>query len=112
MSDLILIVGMAALTFGIRFVMFAVSGRLRFPDFLDRALRFVPPAVLAALILPAVLMPDGTELRLSLSSPELAGAVAALLVGHLSGKLLAVILSGIATFWLWRYLGGLGVFPF
>ncbi len=102
MKELLLIGGMAAITFLIRYAMFAASGRFGIPAFVTRSLRFVPPAVLSAIIVPAVLMPRDRGLELGLESPELAGALVALLVGRLSGNFLAVIASGMGVFWLWQ----------
>jgi branched-subunit amino acid transport protein len=102
MNELVLITGMAAITFLIRYAMFALAGRLEIPALVSRTLRFVPPAVLSAIILPSVLMPRGAGLELQLGSPHLAGALVALVVGRLTGKLLAVIVSGMAVFWLWQ----------
>ena len=38
-----MIAGMALVTFSIRYVMFAMAGRIRFPLWLKQALTFVPP---------------------------------------------------------------------
>ncbi len=102
MNEYLLIGGMAAITFLVRYAMFATAGRVEIPDFVTRALRYVPPAVLSAIILPAVLLPGGKELDLSLGSPQLVGALVSLLVGRLSGNILAVIVSGMGTFWIWQ----------
>lgn len=100
----LIIGGMVLITFSIRYTMFALSDRLEFPPWFVEALRFVPPAVLAAIIVPSVLIPSGTEVVLSLKSPHLAGALAALLVGWRTRNLLAVIVTGMAVFWLLRWI--------
>jgi branched-subunit amino acid transport protein len=102
MNEILLIAGMTAVTFVIRYAMFVGAGRFQIPEFVSKTLRFVPPAVLSAIILPAVLIPEGKELQLHIGSPHLAGALVALVVGRLSGNLLAVIVSGMAVFWLWQ----------
>jgi branched-subunit amino acid transport protein len=102
MNETLLIAGMTAITFLIRYAMFATAGRFEIPPLVSKTLRFVPPAVLSAIILPAVLMPGGSELQLHVGSPHIAGALVALVVGRLTGKLLAVIVSGMAVFWLWQ----------
>jgi len=112
MSEILLIAGMTAITFLIRYAMFATAGRFEIPAFVSRTLRFVPPAVLSAIILPAVLMPGGKELQFHLGSPHLAGALVALVVGRLTGKLLAVIISGMAVFWIWQTPLVRGLLPF
>ncbi len=107
MKNLLVIGGMALITFLIRYSMFVVAGRTEFPRWFRDALRYVPPAVLSAIIAPSVLMPAGEGLVLGVGSPHLAGALAAFIVGKLTGKLLAVIVTGMAVFWIWRAVPGL-----
>ncbi len=104
MSHLYLILGMMLVTFGIRYSMFAVAGRVEFPAWLVSALRYVPPAVLTAIIVPAVLMPTGGTLRLDPTSPHLVGALAACGVGWWSKNLLLTIVVGMGVFWGWQWL--------
>ena len=47
------------LTFGMRLSFIYLLARLDVHDVIWRALRFVPPAVLSALVMPALLMPAG-----------------------------------------------------
>lgn len=66
------------LTFLTRLSFIALFGRWSPPAGLIRALRYVPPAVLTAIIFPDVLLRNG-QLDLSLSNPRwLAGLLAAL----------------------------------
>lgn len=52
------IAGMALATFAIRALpLFTLQGTP--PAWLDRALRYVPPAIFAALVVPALVAPDG-----------------------------------------------------
>ncbi len=48
------------LTFGMRLSFIYLFGRFEIPDMVRRALRFVPPAVLSAIILPQLFMPSGS----------------------------------------------------
>ena len=107
MKNLAIIGGMAVITFLIRYSMFAVAGKTEFPRWFREVLRFVPPAVLSAIIAPSVFFPTGEGLVLGIGSPHLAGAVAAFIVGKLTGNLLAVIVTGMAVFWLWGFAPGL-----
>ncbi|RJQ48715.1 MAG: AzlD domain-containing protein [Desulfobacteraceae bacterium] len=106
MNELWLIFGMAAVTYGIRAILLPGSNRRGFSPFWERALRYVPPAVLTAIIFPAVFIPRGKGLELHLDNPHLAGAAAAALVGWFSGNLLLTIVSGMTGFWLWRWITG------
>ncbi len=85
-------------TFLIRFSLIALSDRAdHIPVSARRALRFIPPAVLAALAAPSFLMPDGsldvTNLRL------LAGLVAGL-VSWKTRSVLWTIVSGMTALWI------------
>ncbi|MEN8041519.1 MAG: AzlD domain-containing protein, partial [Actinomycetota bacterium] len=46
-------------TFAIRYVFIGLFGRIEVPPILERALRYIAPAVLAALTVPAVVSPEG-----------------------------------------------------
>jgi branched-subunit amino acid transport protein len=104
MTTLYLVAGMAMVTFGIRYVLFPLAGRIHFSDNLKRALGYVPPAVLTAIIVPAALLPDGQTLDLSWTNPYLAGAVITAVIGRLSKNLLITIVGGMAGFALWQWL--------
>ena len=51
--------GMVAVTYGIRLSFLVFGHRVAFPAWLERALRYVPAAVLTALIVPMALAPQG-----------------------------------------------------
>jgi branched-subunit amino acid transport protein len=98
LSEVYMVAGMALVTFGIRFIMFPISGRFRFPDLFERGLRYVPPVVLSAIIVPCVLMPDGQALNLRLNNPYLIGALVACAIGGLFKNLLLTIVVSMAVF--------------
>ena len=105
-QELLLILGMAAVTFGVRYPVLALVSRVNLPEPLLNAMKFIPPAVLAAIIAPALLMPDGQSLDLHWTNQYLvAGAVTAL-VAWRSKNLLLTIVVGMATVWLWSWLVG------
>ncbi len=84
------------LTFGIRFSFIYLLGRVDVPPLVRRALRFVPPAVLSALIVPALLMPSGT-LDLTLGNERWLAGLIAILVAWRTKSVLLTILAGIAA---------------
>lgn len=104
MNEICLIAGMALVTFTIRYSMFAIAGRIEFPRRLVNALRYVPPTVLTAIIVPAVLIPTGDGIHLSYTNPYLVGALIALGVGWFSKNLLLTIIMGMLAFWGWQYI--------
>ena len=105
MNEVLLIVGMALVTFIVRYPMIALVGRIPLPETLIRALRYVPVAVLTAIIVPTVLMPQG-ELDVSLSNAYLYGAVAAGLIAWRTRNLLLTIALGMIVFLIWRAVLG------
>ncbi len=81
------------LTFGMRFSFIYLFGRYEIPATLRRALRFVPPAVLSAIIFPELLIQSG-RLDLSLANFRLLAGVAAMLVAWKTRNILLTILAG------------------
>ncbi|MCI0519726.1 MAG: AzlD domain-containing protein [Chloroflexi bacterium] len=84
------------LTFGLRFSFIALYGRLVFPDWVIRALRYVPPAVLSAIVFPELFLTGG-ELNLSLANFRLIAGVLAALVAWRTRSILWTILAGMAA---------------
>jgi len=105
LAETLMIAGMAAVTFTIRYVLLAVADRFKMPPLLERALYYVPPAVLTAIIMPSVLLPAG-QWDLSVGNAYLFGSAAALAGGVYFKKhtLMASITIGLAVFFLWRFL--------
>ncbi len=101
-EEIFMIAGMMAVTFSIRYILLALADHFTLPPVMQKALGYVPPAVLTAITVPAVLMPKGT-LDLSWENPYLFGACAAVAAGILYRKqtLLASICTGLAVFFLW-----------
>jgi branched-subunit amino acid transport protein len=106
MSEVILIAGMAAVTFAVRYPVLALLGKIELPTLATRALRYVPPAVLAAISLSAVLYPDGARLHLGFDNAYLGAGTIAALVSWRTRSLLITIVAGMAAFFLWRWLLG------
>lgn len=105
MNELTLILGMALVTFGVRYPMLAIIGRLQLPATALRALRYVPLAVLTAIIVPSVLMPEGT-IDIRPENTYLVGGIIAALVAWRTKNLLLTIIVGMGAFLLWRAVIG------
>lgn len=107
MNELLLILGMTAVTFGVRYPPLALVGRLRLPPLLIRALRYVPVAVLTAITVPELLLTE-RQLNVSLNNAYLVAGVVAILVAWRTKNLLLTIITGMGFFFIWRaVLGGL-----
>jgi branched-subunit amino acid transport protein len=65
----------------------------------SRALRYVPPAALAAIVFPALFMPDG-GLDVSMGNTRLLAGLAAALVAWLSKSALLAIGVGMVLLWV------------
>jgi len=91
----ITIVVVGLLTFGIRLSFLAFLGKKQVAPLLQQALRFVPVAVLSALIAPALLIPNGT-LALSFTNSRLLAGLLAILVAWRTKNVLLTIALGMA----------------
>jgi len=85
--------------FVLRFSFIGLSGRMALPDAMTRALRFVPAAVLSAIILPAALRMPAGELDASLDNPRLIACFIAALIAWMTRSVLATLAVGMATLW-------------
>ncbi len=103
MSEVALVAGMALVTLLVRYPMLALLGRIPRPEPILRALRYVPVAVLTAIVVPAVLLPDGA-LDLRPSNAYLVAALITALVAWRSKNLLLTFLLGMGSLLAWRAL--------
>lgn len=71
-------------------------GKVTIPDLLIRALKFVPPAVLSAIILPELLLREG-QINLSWSNARLLAGICAILVAWKTKNSLLTIIIGMAV---------------
>jgi branched-subunit amino acid transport protein len=108
METFLLVGGMALVTFSIRYVLLPFSGRIRLSEGMQRALGYVPPAVLTAIIVPMALMPDGRNIEFSLSNPYLIGTLATAAIGRIGKNLLLTIVGGMGVFLVWKWIVAAG----
>lgn len=93
------ILGMGAITYAIRVSLFLLPERVNLPPWLMRALRYVPAAVLSAIILPEMFLPSGA-LDLSLGNDRLLAGLAAILVAWHTRNVLWTVAAGMVLLWL------------
>lgn len=96
-----LLVGMAIATQLSRLLPILLLGKRRLPPWVQSALGFVPSAVLAAAIAPALAMPAG-QLDLSFTNYFLLAAGPTFFVALLTTNMLVVVTVGMATISLLR----------
>jgi branched-subunit amino acid transport protein len=96
MSIWLLLLFSGLLTFGTRLSFILLLDRIKVPAWFRRGLRFVPPAVLSAIILPD-LFSQNSVLNLSLLNPQLySGALAVLVAWRTKNVLLTILVGMIA----------------
>jgi len=81
------------ITFLMRFSFIYLFGRFEIPEQMRRALHYVPPAVLSAIIFPEILIRDGS-LDISLGNTRLLAGIVAVFVAWYSKNTLLTILAG------------------
>ncbi len=99
------LIGMGLITYGIRLSLILLLGRITMPLALQRALRLVPPAVLAAIIVPEMLRPNAA-FDLSPGNPRLMAGLLATLIAWRTQNVLLTIGAGMAGLWLLQALVG------
>jgi branched-subunit amino acid transport protein len=96
---------MALVTFLVRYPVMVLVSKISMPESVFNALRYVPPAVLAAIVVPAVLMPQGV-IDISLDNAYLIAAIVCVIVAWRTNNLLLTIILGMAAMLGWRALTG------
>lgn len=86
-------IAVGLLTYAMRLSFILLLGRLEMPPLLLRALRYVPPAVLTAIIFPEVVMPGG-QFNLSLTNYRLPAALLAALVAWRTRNAVITVAAG------------------
>lgn len=104
-QEVLLIAGMMAVTFGVRYLPLLFAGRVQLPERVLRALRYVPVAVLTAIIVPAALMPQGS-MDLRLQNAWLWASIGTALIAWFTRNLLYTIAGGMVLFLVWRLVAG------
>ncbi len=90
-------------TFLLRLSFIELWQRLRMPQWLHRALQYVPAAVLAALVMPALLR-SGGAIDISPDNLRLIAGGLAALVAWYSRSVLLTLAVGMGTLWLLQAL--------
>ena len=91
------------ITFAIRFSLIYLFGRFEVPETVRRALHYVPPAVLSAIILPELFFQDDA-LSLSLDNTRLLAGLIAIAVAWFSKNTLITILAGMVALFVLQWL--------
>ncbi len=98
MNEWLVIVGAGVVTFLTRASFIVFADPHKFPHAFRVALAFVPAAVLAAIVVPGLVMPHGT-LEFTLSNPRLVAGLAAVAVAVKVRNPLVSIVAGMVALW-------------
>jgi branched-subunit amino acid transport protein len=101
---LVMLIG-GLITFGMRFSLIFLFGKFEIPATMRKALHYVPPAVLSAIIFPELFY-HSSQLDVSFGNTRLLAGIAAILVAWYSKNTLLTILAGmIALLLLQVFIG-------
>jgi branched-subunit amino acid transport protein len=103
MNTWLIILGMVAVTYSVRLSVIVLLGDAVMPDAIRRALRYVPPAALSAIIFPALFMPDG-GLDLSPGNVRLVAGLAAAVIAWRTRNAILAIAAGMGLLWVLQAL--------
>ncbi|MDF2569843.1 MAG: hypothetical protein K0R55_1447 [Sporomusa sp.] len=101
---MLIIVGMAAVTFFTRFGSLALLQKTGLPTWFERWLKHVPIAILTALIVPSLLLPQG-QIDFSLNNHYLLAGVLAAIVAYTCRNAILTMGLGLTAMLSLRWLG-------
>jgi branched-subunit amino acid transport protein len=101
---LIMLIG-GLITFGMRFSLIFLFGKFEIPETMRKALHYVPPAVLSAIIFPELLY-RSSQMDFSLGNTRLLAGVIAILAAWFSRNTLLTILTGMVALLLLQAVMG------
>ncbi len=101
----LIIIGMGVITFLIRVSMIVLLGKVDVPDIVMRGLRYVPPAVLSAIIFPEMIYPGPDYVfDFSMGNARLFSGLFAIAAALVSKNIFVTIGVGLAVMWGWPLL--------
>ena len=98
------ILAVGALNYLSRLSFIAVLSRVEMPPSVARALRFVPAAMLTAIVVPAVVFVAPATLVFSYTNPKLVAALIAALVAWRTKSATATMAAGMVALWIVQWL--------
>jgi branched-subunit amino acid transport protein len=105
MSTWLVIAGVTLSVYLLRASFILFADPQRFPHRFRQALKFVPPAVLAAIVLPGLVLWQG-GFDMTLANPRWIAGLAAMLVALRTRNAFATIGSGMLALWLLQWAMG------
>lgn len=99
-----IILGAGLATYFTRFPMMLLSNNKEISPKLSQFMSFIAPAVLTALIVPAIFLKEG-KFAVSLNNPYIIASGITVLVAYVTKKMLITVLTGICTVAMLMYMG-------
>ena len=99
---LVMVIG-GLITFGMRFSLIFLFGRFEIPETMRKALHYVPPAVLSAIMFPELLY-KANQIDFSFGNIRLLAGIVAILVAWYTKNTLLTILAGMLALLLLQFL--------
>lgn len=100
----LVVLGMGLIAFALRYYPIVLLERFKLPPGLHQALRYVPAATLAGLVLPALLTHEG-HWAVSPLNPRLIAGLVALFLAWRFKNVLLTLLGGMGVLWALQGLG-------
>ena len=100
----LLMIATGIFTFGTRFIMFSGVVGKQLPAWLYEAFKFVPIAVLTAIIVPTVLIDPASQSVTISDNPRLIAALIAIAMALITRQVIITIAAGLATLWILQWL--------
>jgi branched-subunit amino acid transport protein len=94
-----LILAAGVITFSIRLSFIFIFERWPIPEWFRRSLRYVPAAVLSAILVPELTTWDG-KINLSWGNPQIISGLVAIIIAWRTRNILLTLGSGLACFFL------------
>lgn len=99
---LVMLIG-GLITFGIRFSFIYLFGKFHIPETIRKALHYVPPAVLSAIVFPELFLSNGI-FDVSFENFRLLAGLIAVVVAWFSRNTLVTILAGMVALFLLQFV--------
>ena len=101
----IVIIVVGVLNYLSRLSFIALFAKVEMPPLVARALRFVPAAMLMAIVVPSVVFSVPGTLAFSYTNPKLVAALVAAAIAWRTRNAVATMTLGMLTLWIAQWLG-------
>ena len=101
----IVIIVVGVLNYLSRLSFIALFAKVEMPPLVARALRFVPAAMLMAIVVPSVVFSAPGTLAFSYTNPKLVAALVAAAIAWRTRNAVATMTLGMLTLWIAQWLG-------